>query len=77
MYYIITKFFIIFCSSYWMRHQCYGSENFPDTNMLLKLNHFERFLNWNNIEELVINTRVDVTETIMNLLVTITNLTIA
>ena len=53
-----------------MRHQCYGSENFPDTNMLLKLNHFERFLNRRNIEELVINRRVDVTVTIINLTIT-------
>ena len=38
-----------------MQHQCYGSENFPNTNMLLKVNQFEGFLNWSNNDEFVIN----------------------
>ena len=28
---------------------------FPNTNMLLKVDCFEGFLNWSNIDELVIN----------------------
>ena len=28
---------------------------FPNTIMLLKVDHFEGFLNWTNVDELVIN----------------------
>ena len=38
-----------------MHHQCYGSENFPNNIMLLKVNRFEGFSNWTNVDELMIN----------------------
>ena len=50
-----------------MHHQCYGSENFPNTNMLLKVYHFEGFSNQSNFDELV---QVYVTVTITNLTIT-------
>ena len=37
-------FFTICCRTYRMHHQCYGSENFPNTIMLLKVDRFEEFL---------------------------------
>ena len=51
MYYNIT----IFCCTYQMHHQCYGSENFPNTIMLLKVDCFEEFSYWSNADESVIN----------------------
>ena len=38
-----------------MHRQCYGSENFSQTIVLLKVDRFKGFSNWNNIDELVIN----------------------
>ena len=55
MYCTITIFFKICCRTYWMHHQCYGSENFLNTNMLLKMDSFEGFSNRTNKDELVIN----------------------
>ena len=45
---------------------------FPNTNMLLKVDHFEGFFNWNNVDKLVIYliVRVDVTVTITDLTIT-------
>ena len=37
-----------------MYHQFNGFKNFPNT-MLLKVNHFERFLNQSNVDKLAIN----------------------
>ena len=51
MYYNIT-FFMICCHTYWIRYQCYGSENFPNTIML---DCFEGFSNQSNVDELVIS----------------------
>ena len=48
-------FFTICCHTYQMHHQCYGSENFPNNIMLLKVDCFEGFLNQTNVDELVIN----------------------
>ena len=53
--YNITIFFTICCHIYRMHHQCYGSENFLHTIMLLKVNQFEGFSNKSNVDELVIN----------------------
>ena len=38
-----------------MHHSCYGSENFPNNIMLLKVGHFEGFSNRTNVDEFVIN----------------------
>ena len=38
-----------------MHYQCYGSENFTNNIMLLKVYSFEGFSNRSNIDELVIN----------------------
>ena len=37
-----------------VHHQCYRSEIFPNTIMLLKVDRFEGFSNWSNIDKLVI-----------------------
>ena len=55
MYYNIVKNFRFFCGTYRLQHQCYGSENFPNSNMLLKVDHFERFSSCSNVNELMIN----------------------
>ena len=55
MYYNIT--FFIICT-YWMHHQCYGSENFSNINMLLKVDYFKRFSNQSNIDKLMINSMI-------------------
>ena len=43
MYYNITIFFTICYQTSQMHHQYYGSENFPNTIMLLKVDHSEKF----------------------------------
>ena len=55
MYYNNTTFFTICRRTYRMHHQCYRSENFSNTIMLLKVDHFEGFSNQSNIDKLVIN----------------------
>ena len=51
---------------------------FPNTIVLLKVDCFEGFSNWSNIDKLVINiVQVDVTIKITKVLIKITNLTIA
>ena len=55
MYYNIIIFFIICCHTYRMHHQCYRSEIFPNTIILLKVNRFEGFSNRSNVNEFVIN----------------------
>ena len=50
---------------------------FPKTIVLLKVDHFKGFLNWSNVDELVINSMSDVTTKITNLIIIITNLKIA
>ena len=49
MYYNITIFHKL------LHHQCYRSENFPNTIMLLKVDCFEGFSNYSNVDEFVIN----------------------
>ena len=45
---------------------------FPNTIMLLKVDHFEGFSNSSNVDEMVTNiVRVDVTVTITNLIITL------
>ena len=55
MYYKIAIFFTIHCHTYWMYYHCYGSGNFADTHMLLKVECFEGFSNQINIDESVIS----------------------
>ena len=55
MYYDIANFFTICRRTYWMHRQCYGSENFPNTIVLLKVDHFKAFSNRSNTDKLVIN----------------------
>ena len=55
MYYDIGNFFTICHHTYRMHRQCYGSENFPNTIVLLKVDCFKGFLNRSNVDELVIN----------------------
>ena len=56
MDYNITIFFTICRRTYRMYHQCYGSKNFSQQYItLLKVDSFEGFLNWSNVDELVIN----------------------
>ena len=39
-----------------MHCQCYGSENFSQhSSAILKVDHFKGFLNWSNVDKLVIN----------------------
>ena len=38
-----------------MHHQCYGSEKFSQHYNAIKSGLFEGFLNWINVDELVIN----------------------
>ena len=51
MYYDIT----IFVSPTGCIIDALDLKSFPNTIMLLKVDHFEGFLNWRNIDELVIN----------------------
>ena len=55
MYYNTTNFFTICRRTYRMHHQCYGSKNFSNTTILLKVDRFEGFSNQTNVDELVIN----------------------
>ena len=55
MYYDIVIFFIICRRIYQMHRQCYGSENFPNTIVLLKIDHFKGFSNRSNVDKLAIN----------------------
>ena len=44
---------------------------FPKIHILLKVDHFERFSNWSNVDELVINIiQMGVAVTIINLTIT-------
>ena len=52
MYYNSIKFC---CHTYRMHHQCYGSENFNNTIMPLKVDSFEEFSIRSSIDESVIN----------------------
>ena len=53
MYYDIAIFFTICCRTYRMHCQYYGSENFPNTIVLLKVDRLG-FSNRSNIDKLVI-----------------------
>ena len=55
MYYNITIFFTICRCTYRMHHQCYGSENFSNTIVLLKVDCFKGISNWSKVDKLVIN----------------------
>ena len=77
MYYNITNFFVICRRTYWMHYQCYGSETFPNTIIILKVEYFEGFSNQTNIDELVINSTSGCKCKNYKLINKITNLTIA
>ena len=75
MYYNITIF--LQCT-YRMHRQCYGPENFPNHIMLLKVDCFEGFSNWSNINELVISNMSGCNcKNYKLIIIAITNLTIA
>ena len=53
---LVRNMLITICHcTYRMHHQCYGSENFSNNIILLKVDHFEEFSNQTNIDKLVIN----------------------
>ena len=52
-------------------------KTFPNTIMLLKVDHFKKFLSWSNVDELVINSTTGCNcNNYKNLIMTITNLII-
>ena len=52
---MILLFFTICRRTYQMYPQCYGSENFPNTIVLLKVDRFKEFSNQSSVDKLVIN----------------------
>ena len=54
--YMVLLFFFTICRrTYQMHRQCYGSEIFSNTIVLLKVGCFKGFSYWSNIDKLMIN----------------------
>ena len=48
-------FFTLFCCTYWLDHQCYDTEIFAGTYMLLKVDRLKGFVIWSKIDRFIIN----------------------